>query len=29
MALEDGGEISDELRFERQQIVLTVPASFD
>lgn len=29
MASPEGGAISDELRFERQTIVLTVPASFD
>ena len=29
MAARDGGEVAEELRFERQAIVLTVPASFD
>ncbi|MDT5270968.1 MAG: hypothetical protein QOH49_3154 [Acidobacteriota bacterium] len=29
MATDEGGRVSDALRFERQQVVLTVPASFD
>ncbi|MET0626028.1 MAG: Hsp70 family protein [Pyrinomonadaceae bacterium] len=28
-ATDEGGRVTDELRFERQQLVLTVPASFD